>query len=119
MARNARRESPHEAAAAGREEKSVLAVNARRSIREKTVIDRLEEFFGREITTHNAPIENYVRGGPGAVRALAAPINRFDGFHDDGLGLIPADLQGIETIGEVVIAIVVWYRRNGWNVVFR
>ncbi|HET7715405.1 MAG TPA: hypothetical protein VFK86_07235 [Bauldia sp.] len=119
MARSERRQTPREAGAAVREEKSVLAVNARRSIRERTIIDRLEEFFGREITTHNAPIENYIRGGPGAVRALAASLNRFDHFHDDGLGLTPSDLQGIETIGEVVIAIVVWYRRNGWNVVFR
>ena len=117
MARNARRAPAADAPV--REDKSLLAVNARRSIRERTIIDRLEEFFGRDISSHSTPIGDYVRGGPGAIRALTAPINRFDGFHDDGLGLIPADLQGIETIGEVVIAIVLWYRRNGWNVVFR
>jgi hypothetical protein len=119
MARKARRASSSAEAAPVREAKSLLALNARRSIRERVIIDRLEEFFGRDISSHNTPIGDYVTGGPGVVRALAAPINRFDGFHDDGLGLIPADLQGIETIGEVVIAIVVWYRRNGWNVVFR
>ncbi len=97
----------------------MLAMNDKPAIREKKIIDRLEEFFGREITSHNAPIENYVRGGPGVLRAIAIRINRYDGFHDDGLGLVPADLHGITTIGEVVIAIVIWYRRHGWNVVFR
>jgi hypothetical protein len=105
-------------AAAG-PEKTLLALNDRRSIRERRIIDRLEEFFGREITSHNAPISDYFRGDAGALRALAPRINRYDGFADDGLGLAPGDFQGIETIGEVVIAIVLWYRRNGWNVVFR
>ena len=99
--------------------KTLLALNEKRSIREKKIIDRLEEFFGREITSANAPISDYFKGTDGAIRALAPRINRFDGFADDGLGLAPGDFQGIERIGEIIIAIVIWYRRNDWNVVFR
>jgi len=99
--------------------KTLLAVNNKRSIREKKIIDRLEEFFGRDITSANAPIADYFKGNDGAIRALAPRINRFDGFDDDGLGLAPGDFQGVERIGEIIIAIVIWYRRNGWNVIFR
>lgn len=99
--------------------KSLLAVNDRPSIRERKIIDRLEEFFGREITSTNAPISDYFKGDDGAIRSLATRINRYDGFADDGLGLAPGDLQGVERIGEIIIAIVIWYRRHGWNVVFR
>jgi hypothetical protein len=99
--------------------KSLMAVNQRRSIREKTIIDRLEEFFGREIITLNAPLSDYFRGDAAAVRGLALRINRYDGFHDDKLGLDPADFHGISTIGAIVNAIVIWYLRHDWNVIHR
>lgn len=99
--------------------KTLLAINDRRSIRESKIIDRLEEFFSREITSLNAPLSNYFEGDAKAVRGLALRINRYDGFHDDGLGLVPASFQGISTIGAVVNAIVIWYIAHNWNVIHR
>jgi hypothetical protein len=99
--------------------KTLMALNQRRSIREKTIIDRLEEFFGRDIPTLNAPLSEYFQGDAAAVRSLALRVNRYDGFHDDRLGLDPADFHGITTIGAIVNAIVVWYIRAGWNVIHR
>ena len=99
--------------------KTLLAVNEKRSIREQTIIDRLEEFFGRRITSLNAPLGDYFRGDAEAVRELALRLDRFDGFHDDKLGLEPGDFQGASTIGAIVTPIVVWYIRAGWNVVHR
>ena len=99
--------------------RSIMAVNDRRSIREQKIIDRLEEFFGRRIRDLNAPLGDFYRGDANAVLALAPALNRYDGFHDDKLGLAPADFQGISTIGAIVTAIVIWYLRHGWNVIHR
>lgn len=113
------KKNPTAPGAALSEGKSLLALNDRPSIRERKIIDRLELFFGREIPTLNAPLSDYFRGDAAAVRSLALRINRYDGFHDDKLGLDPADFQAISTIGAIVNAIVIWYIRAGWNVIHR
>lgn len=100
--------------------RSLFSLNSRRSIREEVIINRLEEFFNRRIRDLSESLDpNFFRGSPEAVRSLFGPLNRFDGFHDDQLGLDPGDLQGATTIGQVEHAIVGWYFRNGWNVIHR
>jgi len=100
-------------------QKTNVGFNGTKTIRETTVITRLEDFFGKQISDLNEPISDFVGGNAGAVRALADALNRYDGFHDDGLELAPGDLQGVTTIGMIVVAILMWYGQNGWNVIHR
>ena len=99
--------------------KTNVGINAQRTIHETTILTRLEAYFGKPIKDLNDPIGNYVGGAGGADQALAGALNRYDGFHDDGLGLIPGDMQGLTTIGMVEVAIVMWYAQNNWNVIHR
>ncbi len=107
------------ATAAKRPQKSDLSINQRHTRRESEIITRLENYFGKRIKDLNDPISLYIEGEAEAPRSLADALNRYDGFHDDGLGLTPGDMQGATTIGMVEYAIVIWYMRNNWNVIHR
>jgi hypothetical protein len=62
----------------------------------------------------DAPIGNYIRGGPAAVRAFFAPLNR--AFKSFGLNLKPGDLANVKTVQDVVDVIADGFRRHGYQI---
>ena len=62
------------------------------------------------------PIGRYLSGGAGALAALAAKLNRSQEFQGYGLALGPQDLAEVETLRDVLSAIIRWFQESGWVV---
>lgn len=96
-----------------------LASSATKSIRAQTIWTRLRNILdpsGSRIIRPTDPVGKHIRGGPGAVRAFANVLNTSPPFKRDGLALVPGDMAGVQTIGDIGAKIVGWYQSNGWDI---
>ncbi len=80
-----------------------------------SILRQLLDPKGMRPVVLDAPIGNYIKGGPAAVRAFFAVLNR--AFKSFGLNLKPGDLANVETVQDVVDVIADGFRRHGYQVI--
>ncbi len=91
-----------------------------RVIRVTTIFVRLRDILDPSGTQYIDPEDSwtdYIEGDRRALAAFADFLNRDTIFHLDGLSLQPGDLRPANSVGDICVAIVEWYRRHNWTVV--
>jgi hypothetical protein len=94
------------------------AIGQPRVISKQTIISIIRHMLdpnGNRPVVWDLAIGKYIKGGPPAVRAFFAPLNR--AFKVFGLNLKPGDLAHVQTVADVVTVVADWLRSHGYQVI--
>ncbi len=95
-----------------------MAKNKKRKI--GTIWKNLQEFLNPSNPAKvkpGQPLSTYQGGPMNNQAALIAALNRHPPFAKDKVSLPPQDVPPNASVGELLVALVVEYDANGWDVV--